>query len=128
LKKRIAVFIACSLVALLAAMLMPAFGQAASVTVNYGNKTLNSNGATDSGNFTDVWDISAGDLVLSATVDLNGIQDTDPAAGPPYPWDCGDHAWSVLGVRAVGNSNWNPTWMAEGAGVWLATDHDEYWK
>jgi len=34
------------------------------------------------------------------------------------------HAWSEFGIRAVGYSNFNPTWQVEGAGVWLATDYD----
>jgi hypothetical protein len=81
----------------------------------YGDVTLNSNGAVDSGNFGDEWDLTACPLLLAARVDMTGMVD-----------DFGDdaHAWSELGVRQKGYGNFNPTWDAEGAGVWLSTDYD----
>lgn len=111
MKKSIAVIIACSLVALMAALIMPAFVQATGgTTIQYGNMTLS--GGSQTGNYTDVWDLTKGDLVLSSTVDLTGIDDS---AG---------HAWAQLGLRSVGYGNFNPTWDVEGAGAWLATDYD----
>jgi len=80
-------------------------------TVNYGNVPLS--GGFQSGNFQDKWDLTACPLTLMATVDLTGLVD-----------DADAHAWSELGVRQVGGGNFNPTWQAEGAGVWLATDYD----
>ena len=109
MKKSIAVIIACSLVALMAAMIMPAFAQAtAGTTIQYGNMTLS--GGYQAGNYTDVWDLTKGDLVLTSTVDLNGMKDLS-----------GTHAWSELGLRNVGAGNFNPV---AGSGVWLATDYD----
>jgi hypothetical protein len=84
------------------------------VTLNYGDITLTSSGATDSGHFDTRWNLVAGDMVISFTYDANGIVD---AGG----WE--DHAWAELGLRAVGYGDFNP---ASGAGVWLATDHDEW--
>jgi hypothetical protein len=65
--------------------------------------------------FPDVYDLTKGDMVIRFTYDGNGLVD-----------DFGGnaHAWAELGIRAVGYSNFNPTWMEEGAGVWLATDYD----
>lgn len=87
------------------------------VTINYGDVTLSSNGAVDSGHFCDpqcwVWDLTACDLILSFTYDANGLVD-----------DSGCHAWAALGVREEGYGDFNPTWDVEGAGVWLATDYD----
>jgi hypothetical protein len=77
----------------------------------YGDVTLS--GGFESGHFANVWDLTACDLKIAATVDLNGMVD-----------DSGAHAWSELGARAVGYGDFNPTWDAEGAGVWLATDYD----
>jgi hypothetical protein len=38
--------------------------------------------------------------------------------------DAGAHAWAEFGIRTVCYGNFNPTWLVEGAGVWLATDYD----
>jgi hypothetical protein len=51
--------------------------------------------------------------VISFTYNANGLVD-----------DAGCHAWAEIGIRAVGYGDFNPTWMSEGAGVWLATDYD----
>ena len=80
--------------------------------VPYLDQTLTSNGVTHSGHFDDLWDLTASDMVISFTYDANGLLD-----------DAG-HAWAQLGVRTVGYGDFNPTWEAEGAGVWLATDYD----
>lgn len=85
----------------------------APTTLYYGDVTLSSNGVTDSGHFPNVWDLTACDLQIVATVDLTGLVD-----------DSGAHAWSELGARAAGYGDFNPTWQSEGAGVWLATDYD----
>ncbi len=79
--------------------------------MNYSDISLS--GGFQAGNFEEVWDITKSDLVLTFTVDLNGMVD-----------DSGAHAWSEFGVRTVGYGNFNPTWEVEGAGVWLATDYD----
>jgi hypothetical protein len=80
-------------------------------TFYYGDVSLS--GGYEAGNFPNVWDLTACDLTLTATVDLNGMVD-----------NAGAHAWSEFGVRQVGSGNFNPTWDVEGAGVWLATDYD----
>jgi hypothetical protein len=85
--------------------------KAAPITKALGTITLT--GGSQAGNFPQEWDLTACDLTLSFTYDANGLVD-----------DSGAHAWAELGVRAVGYGNFNPTWMAEGAGVWLATDYD----
>ena len=82
-------------------------------TLNYGDITLTSSGAVDSGHFGHKWNLAAGDMVLSFTYDANGLVD-----------DAGCHAWAAFGVRALGYGDFNPTWGVEGAGVWLATDYD----
>jgi hypothetical protein len=82
--------------------------------VNEGSVTLSSNGTTQSGNFPETWDLTAGDMTISFTYDANGLVD-----------DADAHAWAELGIRDLTTaSNFNPTWMVEGKGVWLATDYD----
>ncbi len=65
------------------------------VTVNYGDVTLE--GGFEAGHFGDMWDLTAGDIVLSFTYDATGLVD-----------DFGGnaHAWAELGVRSV-------TWASE---------------
>jgi hypothetical protein len=87
---------------------MPAW---ASGPKDYGDVTLS--GGFQTGHFADWWDLTAGDLVLSFTYDANGLVD-----------DPGGHAWAELGVRSPCYGDFNPTWMTEGSGVWLATDYD----
>ena len=84
----------------------------ASGPVNYGDITLS--GGFQAGHFPEWWDLTAGDMVIGFTYDGNGLVD-----------DFGGnaHAWAELGVRSPCYSDFNPTWMAEGAGVWLATDY-----
>jgi len=80
-------------------------------SVEYGDVSLS--GGFQSGHFDELWDLTSCDLVISFTYDANGLVD-----------DAEAHAWAELGVREQGYSDFNPTWMAEGAGVWLATDYD----
>jgi len=82
-------------------------------TVNYGGVALS--GGFQAGHFDDVWDLTACDMTLTFTYNATGMVD-----------DFGGnaHAWAEIGVREVGHGDFNPTWMAEGAGVWLATDYD----
>jgi hypothetical protein len=80
-------------------------------TVNYGSVALS--GGFQAGHFPDWWDLTAGDIEISFTYDANGLVD-----------DAGAHAWAELGVRSPCNGDFNPTWMVEGSGVWLATDYD----
>lgn len=89
---------------------MPAW---ASGPKDYGDVTLS--GGSQTSHFTDWWDLTAGDMVISFTYDANGLVDD-------YGGDA--HAWAELGVRSPCYGDFNPTWMAEGAGVWLATDYE----
>lgn len=101
-------------VAILAAgICLPTIRAATPITLDLGDITLSSNGATDSGHFYNLWNLVAGDMILSFTYDANGLVD-----------NAGTHAWAAFGLRAFGYSDFNPTWMVEGAGVWLATDYD----
>jgi len=88
---------------------MPALAFA-SDTQNYGNIQLS--GGFMSGHFSEVWDLNACDMIISFTYDANGL--VDDLGGD------GAHAWAELGIRKVGNGDFNPN----GAGVWLATDYD----
>lgn len=81
------------------------------VTKNFGDITLS--GGFQSGNFPVIWDLTSCDLTISFTYDGNGLVD-----------DAGAHAWAQCGLRALGYGNFNPTWLVEGAGIWLATDYD----
>lgn len=83
------------------------------VTVDYGDVTLS--GGFQAGHFPELWDLTQCDLTLSFTYDANGLVDDFGGAA---------HAWAELGVRELGHGDFNPTWMSEGAGVWLATDYD----
>jgi len=72
-------------------------------------------GGFQTGNFPETWDLTSCDLVLSFKYDGNGLVDDFGGS---------THAWAEFGVRTAGYGNFNPTWMVEGAGVWLATDYD----
>jgi len=93
----------------------PTYGPAA---FSFSDVTLSSNGATDSGHYIPVFDLTACDLTLSFTYDATGFVDNDPGGAD---WD--DHAWAAFGIREVGYGDFNPTYGSEGAGVWLATDY-----
>jgi len=79
--------------------------------------TVDLTGGFVSDNFSEFWDLTAGDLVITFTYDAYGLDDD-------YGWDA--HAWAEFGVRAggYGYSNFNPGGSAGGAGIWLATDYD----
>jgi len=65
---------------------------------NYGNVTLS--GGSQSDHFDDVYDLTAGDMVISFTYDANGMVD-----------DAGAHAWAELGVRSLSTAtDFNPYW------------------
>ena len=98
-----------ALAVVLALGAMPAL--ASGPVMNYGDITLS--GGFQAGHFSEWWDLTAGDLVLSFTYDATDLVD-----------DAGAHAWAELGVRSPCYGDFNPTWMAEGVGVWLATDYD----
>jgi len=86
-------------------------GDSGIVTINYGNVVLT--GGYKAGHFDEIWNLTAGDMLINFTYDARGLVD-----------DAGCHAWAELGIRAVGYGDFNPTWGVEGAGVWLATDYD----
>ena len=110
IKTKTALLVALFLMLAMAAIQMPPI-KAGPVT--YEDVSLSSYDVVDSGHFSHIWDLTACDLALSFVYDANGLVD-----------DSGCHAWAALGVRAVGYGDFNPTWMEEGAGVWLATDYD----
>jgi hypothetical protein len=91
---------------------MPAWASG-SDTKDYGDTALS--GGFQAGHFSDWWDLTAGDLVLSFTYDATGL--VDDLGGSA-------HAWAELGLRSPCYGDFNPTWMVGGAGVWLATDYD----
>jgi len=88
-----------------------AAGTAFGITVQYPDVTLS--GGFQSGNFGHVWDLTSSPMTLSFVYDATGLVDAS-----------GAHAWAEFGIRAQGYSNFNPTWMTGGAGVWLAADYD----
>ena len=87
------------MVALLAVMMfvMPAM---ATTTTSYPDQAIS--GGYPAGHFDDVYDLTTGDIVLTATYDGTGMVD-----------DFGGnaHAWAELGVRSLGSSaDFNPDW------------------
>jgi len=114
MKKLLITLLALGLVAgLVVPMAMPV-AASGPVTKNYGDVSLS--GEFESGNFPEVWDLTACDLVIRFTYDANGMVDD-------FGGDAA-HAWAQFGARQLGGGNFNPTWDVEGAGVWLATDYD----
>jgi len=100
--------------------LVPAVSVAAATmqtTMYYGDVDLS--GGFQSGHFLQVWDLTCQPMTISFTYDANGLVDDETVQ-----WQ--DHAWAELGIRAVGYDDFNPTYGVEGAGVWLATDYDEW--
>ena len=100
-----------AVIAFIALGMIPALANSACTTQDYGDVALS--GGFQTGHFPQLWDLTACDMTISFTADLTGLVD-----------DPGTHAWSEIGVRALGYGDFNPTWMAEGAGVWLCTDYD----
>lgn len=62
---------------------------ASSVSLAESGGTVTLSGGFQAGHFSDVWDLTAGDITLSFTYDGNGLSD-----------DTGAHAWAELGVRS----------------------------
>ena len=91
---------------------MPALATGAD-PLNYGDVTLT--GGFQTGHFSHWWDLTQGDIAISFTYDATGLVDD-------FGGDA--HAWAEIGVRSPCYGDFNPTWMTEGAGVWLATDYD----
>ncbi|HEC23587.1 MAG TPA: hypothetical protein ENI95_11810 [Chloroflexi bacterium] len=91
----------------------PGWPPGGETTLDYGNVALS--GGFESGNFDEVWDLTACDMEIRATLDMTGMVDD-------FGGDA--HAWGEFGIRAVGYGNFNPTWMSDGAGVWITTDYD----
>lgn len=87
----------------------PAFASVAA-SKTYGNITLT--GGSQTGQFNDIWDLTAGDIAISFIYDGNGLIDD-------YGGNTA-HAWSELGIREYGAANFNPN----NRGIWLATDYD----
>jgi hypothetical protein len=106
MKKRL--FLAVALVLVVGAVPAAADGP---TTKTYGDVTLT--GGFPTGHFMDWWDLTEDDITISFTYDATGLVD-----------DSGAHAWAEFGVRSACYGDFNPTWMAEGSGVWLATDYD----
>ncbi|MDH4137951.1 MAG: hypothetical protein OEW09_14715, partial [Anaerolineae bacterium] len=86
---------------LMVVLVLGAMPALASGPVNYGDIDLS--GGFQAGHFDDVWDLTAGDIVISFTYDGNGLVD-----------DFGGnaHAWAELGVRSLGSMSvdFNPYW------------------
>jgi len=72
------------------------FSGVLATTTYYPDQTLT--GGFQSGNFADIWDLTAGDIIISFTYDGTGLVD-----------DSGTHAWAELGVKSADTaSNFNP--------------------
>ena len=103
---------------MLVAMLLAGFTSTVSaspgITMDYADVTLM--GGFQANHFNHVWDLTACDMTINFTYDANGL--VDDLGGDAA------HAWGMFGIRQVGYSDFNPTWMTEGAGVWLATDYE----
>ena len=97
----IAILITC--ISVLVIFTGTSFIYAGTVTKNYGDVTLNNWG---SGNFSDIWDLTQDDLVLSYTINMSNI--TTPG-------------WAVteVGLRQVGAPNLDPNEM----GGWMQSDY-----
>jgi hypothetical protein len=94
-------------------------GSCCATSVSYGDVELmvSDDTAQQSGNFADAWDLTMCPLFISFTYDGYGLEDL---YGYSYTTTVGAHAWTELGVRASGGSNFNPS----NVGIWLAADYD----
>lgn len=113
MKKGFSILFAVVVVVVLVFGAMPVLASPDNSNMDYDDVTLS--GGFQAGHFPHIWDLTACDLVLSFTYDAYGLVDD-------FGGDVA-HAWAELGVREVGYGDFNPTWMTEGAGVWLATDY-----
>jgi hypothetical protein len=84
-------------------------------TMNYPTVTLTST-SLDSGVFGEVWDLTQGDIEINCTYDANGLIG--------YFGGSIAHAWGEIGVREVGEGNFNPGGGPGGKGIWMATDYE----
>lgn len=86
-------------VLLSAVMVSSVFGLSLAGDGDYGDVVLS--GGFESDHFGDVWDLTAGDIVITFTYDGTGLVD-----------DAGAHAWSELGVRSLGSNgvDFSPYW------------------
>ena len=94
MNKRILFPMLAVVLALALPMTMPVAANG-TVTVNYGD--VNLEGGFEAGHFDDIWDLTAGDIVLEFTYNATGLVDD---------FGGGAHAWAELGVRSV-------TWASE---------------
>ena len=82
------------------------------ITKNYGDVTLNP--SYEAGHFSDVWDLTQGDLTLTYSIDLSKVTQTS-ASETPYV---------EVGVREVGAADFNPgpfdTYQG-GKGGWMTS-------
>lgn len=86
--------------------------QATVVTVNYGDVTLSPSYQAD--HFNNIWDLTAGDLVLTYQIDLSSVTQT-AANETPYV---------EVGLRQVGATDFNPGLFnvyQGGAGGWMVS-------
>ncbi|MDZ7292345.1 MAG: T9SS type A sorting domain-containing protein [candidate division KSB1 bacterium] len=97
----------------LAVFMMVVSGASYSQTIiNYGNLTFPSGFSAT--NFSEVWDLTQGDLILTYTIDMTGV--TQPA-----PWQT---SYTEVGIREMGASNFNPgPWNTYqgGKGGWMTS-------
>lgn len=115
-----------ALPAVLCAALLTAFfpaSAAAQTTIIYGDLTLSAPWATWHGD--DVWDITQGDLTLSYTIDMTGLNQ-------PGTWDT-FQSWQTwyteVGLRGEGAADFNPGPLNvyQGrCGGWMVSDSDTW--
>ena len=106
MKKVMTIF--CMVVTLLAV----ATSAEAVITKNYGDVTLNP--SFEEGHFSDVWDLTQGDLTLTYTIDMTKVTQTS----------AGETPYTEVGLREVGAGDFNPgpfdTYQG-GAGGWMTS-------
>ncbi|MFC2161940.1 PKD domain-containing protein [Acidobacteriota bacterium] len=96
---------------------------AAQMTVIYGDLTLNSPWFTT--HWSDVWDLTKGDLTLSYTIDMSTINQ-------PGTWDTFIWQWTTyveVGLRGEDAGDWNPGpfGVYQGrCGGWMVSDSDTW--
>lgn len=94
-----------------------------STSKDYGDIVLS--GGFAAGNFSEVWDLTKGDMYILVRIDLTGLVDDDTGMVDENGKPIIAHAWSEIGIRDTSTtSNFNPTWKTGGKGVWVATDYD----
>src|SRR5512140_3995219 len=106
--RTLSIRVAKLLVVLVGAALLaaPALG----MTANYGSVTLNP--SFTALNFTDVWDLTLGDVTVSYTIDQSQVTQVAPYTT----------GYAEVGLRQVGAGNFNPGPFATyqgGSGGWM---------